>query len=67
MLDRIDSIARMGIKQELSRLSDCGDERGADLYDRCFGTHAGKGSAPVHSADVYDDASLSKTTGTLLL
>ena len=67
MLDRIDSIARMGIKA--GAYPGCQIvvmKEGKTLYDRCFGTHAGKGSAPVHSADVYDIASLSKTTGTLL-
>ena len=67
MLDRIDSIARMGIKA--GAYPGCQIvvmKEGQILYDRCFGTHAGKGSAPVHSADVYDIASLSKTTGTLL-
>jgi len=36
------------------------------MYDHAFGTHAGKGSALVRPTDLYDLASLSKTTGTLL-
>lgn len=64
---RIDSIARMGIKE--GAYPGCQIlvmKSGNVLYDRCFGTHAGKGTAPVQPTDLYDIASLSKTTGTLL-
>ncbi len=36
------------------------------MVDKAFGTYAGKGSPRVESTDIYDLASLSKTTGTLL-
>ena len=36
------------------------------MFDKAFGTYAGKGSPRVESTDIYDLASLSKTTGTLL-
>lgn len=66
-LNRIDSIARMGIKE--GAYPGCQIvvmKNGNTLYDRCFGTHTGPGSAPVRPTDIYDIASLSKTTGTLL-
>ena len=39
---------------------------GQTVYDRAFGTYTGKGSSPVTPSSVYDLASLTKTTGTLL-
>lgn len=36
------------------------------MVDKAFGTHTGKGSARVESSDIYDLASLTKTTATLL-
>ena len=41
-------------------------KEGKTMFDRSYGTHSGKGSAPVRPTDLYDLASLSKTTGTLL-
>ncbi|WP_455584124.1 glycoside hydrolase family 3 N-terminal domain-containing protein [Bacteroides sp.] len=67
IFNSIDSIARKGIKEgaypgcQIVVMKD-----GKTMYDRCFGTHAGEGSALVRPTDVYDIASLSKTTGTLL-
>lgn len=64
---RIDSIASDGIRQgaypgcQIVVMKD-----GHVFVDKVFGTQAGKGSSPVRSADMYDLASLSKTTGTLL-
>lgn len=39
---------------------------GKALYDRCFGYHTDANSEKVKPTDIYDLASLSKTTGTLL-
>ena len=36
------------------------------MVDKTFGTHTGTGSARVQPTDIYDLASLSKTTGTVL-
>lgn len=67
VLNRIDSIARMGIKKGAYPGCQIVVMKGGNtLYDRCFGTHAGADSAPVRPTDIYDIASLSKTTGTLL-
>lgn len=66
-LRRIDSIAKRGIQEgaypgcQIVILKD-----GKTMYDHAFGTHAGKGSTLVRPTDLYDLASLSKTTGTLL-
>ncbi|MDD3040611.1 glycoside hydrolase family 3 N-terminal domain-containing protein [Bacteroides sp.] len=67
ILQRIDSIALDGIHQgaypgcQVVVMKD-----GHVMVDKAFGTHAGKGSPLVQSTDIYDLASLSKTTGTLL-
>lgn len=67
MLARIDSIAKEGIAAgaypgcQIVVLKD-----GKTMYDKCFGTHTGAGSKKVEANDMYDLASLSKTTGTLL-
>lgn len=67
ILKNIDSIANDGIRQ--GAFPGCQIvvmKSGKVIVDRCYGTLAGKESAPVHSSDLYDLASLSKTTGTLL-
>lgn len=67
VLSRIDSIALEGIKEgaypgcQILVMKD-----GKTLYDRCFGHHTDKHSEKVKPTDLYDLASLSKTTGTLL-
>lgn len=67
VLNSIDSIARMGIaKGAYPGCQVLVMKNGKTMYERCFGTHAGKGTALVQPTDVYDIASLSKTTGTLL-
>lgn len=40
--------------------------QGKTVYNKTFGTRLGNASAPVSPTDIYDLASLSKTTGTLL-
>lgn len=67
LLKRIDSIALDGIRQ--GAYPGCQVvvlKSGRVMVDKAFGTHAGKGSAPVKPSDVYDLASLTKTTATLL-
>ncbi|MEY8708967.1 glycoside hydrolase family 3 N-terminal domain-containing protein [Bacteroides faecichinchillae] len=67
ILQRIDSIALDGIRQgaypgcQIVVMKD-----GHLMVDKTFGTHSGEGSNRVQPTDVYDLASLSKTTGTLL-
>lgn len=64
---QIDSIALEGIQQkaypgcQIVILKD-----GAVMLDKAYGTHSGEGSSAVQPTDIYDLASLSKTTGTLL-
>ena len=66
-LQRIDSIALDGVRQgaypgcQVLVMKD-----GKALYDRCFGYHTDANSEKVKPTDIYDLASLSKTTGTLL-
>ena len=66
-LAEIDTIALDGIRQgafpgcQIVVLKD-----GKMIVDKTFGTHTGKGSADVRPNDIYDLASLSKTTGTVL-
>lgn len=67
ILHRIDSIALDGIRQ--GAYPGCQIvvlKEGHVMVDKTFGTHTGKGSARVQPTDIYDLASLSKTTGTLL-
>lgn len=67
VLHRIDSIALDGIRQ--GAYPGCQIvvlKEGHVMVDKTFGTHTGKGSARVQPTDIYDLASLSKTTGTLL-
>lgn len=67
ILSKIDSIALAGIREgaypgcQVVVLKD-----GHIIVDKAFGTHSGEGSAQVRSTDIYDLASLSKTTGTVL-
>lgn len=66
-LARIDSIAeagRMAGAYPGCRVLVMKD--GKTMYDKCFGTHTGDEHRKVEPDDVYDLASLSKTTGTLL-
>jgi len=64
---KADSVALDGISQgaypgcQLVVLKD-----GHMVVDKTFGTHSGIGSPLVQGSDIYDLASLSKTTGTLL-
>lgn len=66
-LARIDAIAKEGIRDgaypgcQIVILKD-----GKEMYNKAFGTHTGKGSKPVSPTDIYDLASLTKTTATLL-
>lgn len=67
ILQRIDSIALDGIRQ--GAYPGCQIvvmKNGHLMVDKTFGTHSGEGSNRVQPTDVYDLASLSKTTGTLL-
>jgi CubicO group peptidase (beta-lactamase class C family) len=67
VLKKIDEIANEGLKTEaypgcqIVVLKD-----GKSIYDKCFGTHTYSDNFMVRSTDMYDLASLSKTTGTLL-
>lgn len=67
VLGRIDTIALEGVAKgaypgcQVMVLKD-----GHVMVDKCFGTFAGAGSAQVEAKSIYDLASLSKTTGTLL-
>ena len=67
VLARIDEIALEGIKAkaypgcQILILKD-----GAPVYDKCFGTFTYGDSRKVTSNDIYDIASLTKTTATLL-
>ena len=66
-LKRIDSVALDGIRQ--GAYPGCQVvvmKNGHVMVDKAFGTHTGKGSARVESSDIYDLASLTKTTATLL-
>jgi beta-glucosidase-like glycosyl hydrolase len=66
-LKRIDSIALDGIQQ--GAYPGCQVvvlKNGHIMFDKAFGTYTGKGSPRVESTNIYDLASLSKTTGTLL-
>lgn len=67
LLDRIDTIALDGIRQgaypgcQIVVLKD-----GHTMFDKSYGTYAGKGTSSIGPTAIYDLASLSKTTGTLL-
>ncbi len=67
VLERIDSLALAGIRE--GAYPGCQVvvmKEGHMLLDKSFGTHAGAGSPQVKNTDIYDIASLTKTTGTLL-
>ena len=66
-LHRIDAIVRAGLVA--GAYPGCQVvvlKNGHIMFDKSFGTYAGKGSPRVESTSIYDLASLSKTTGTLL-
>ena len=66
-LARIDSIAMEGIRK--AAYPGCQVvilKNGKPIYDKAFGTHTGTGSTSVRPTDVYDLASLTKTSATLL-
>lgn len=67
VLSRIDSIANMGI--EKGAYPGCHVlvwKNGYPVYNKCFGTHTYGSDIKVKENDLFDLASLSKTTGTLL-
>jgi len=67
VLDRIDSIAEEGISAKA--FPGCQVvvmKEGKIIYDKCFGNYTYDGGLPVKPNSMYDLASLSKTTGTLL-
>lgn len=67
LLKKIDTIALDGIQQ--GAYPGCQVvvlKNGHIMVDKSFGTYTGKGSPRVESTNIYDLASLSKTTGTLL-
>lgn len=67
LLKKIDTIALDGIQQ--GAYPGCQVvvlKNGHVMVDKAFGTYTGKGSPCVESTNIYDLASLSKTTGTLL-
>ncbi len=66
-LERIDSIATWGINEKA--YSGCQIivmRKGAPVYNKCFGTHEYGNSRLVRHDDIYDLASLTKTSATLL-
>ena len=66
-LSRIDSIALEGIDE--GAYPGCRiliTRRGIPVYDKCFGKHTYEGNRRVEKEDIYDIASMSKATGTLL-
>jgi len=67
VLNRIDSIAEEGINAKA--YPGCQVivmKEGKTVYDKCFGNYTYDGGQPVKPNSMYDLASLSKTTGTLL-
>ena len=67
VLKRIDSVALAGIRA--GAYPGCHilvTKNGYPVYNRCFGTHTYESKTPVVENNIYDLASLSKTTGTLL-
>ena len=67
ILSRIDSIARYGIEQ--GAYPGCHIlvwKNGYQIYNKCFGTHTYESKREVRENDLYDLASLTKTTATLL-
>ena len=67
VLSRIDSIAEEGIRG--GAYPGCHVlimKEGYTIYNKCFGNHTYEGTEKVRENDMYDLASLSKVTGTLL-
>ena len=67
VLNRIDSIALLGIRK--GAYPGCHilvTKNGYPVYNKCFGTRTYESKEKVQENDIYDLASLSKTTGTLL-
>ncbi|MDR0746073.1 MAG: serine hydrolase, partial [Mediterranea sp.] len=67
VLERIDNIAREGIDE--GAYSGCQVvvlKDGKRVYSKAFGTFSGEGSEKVTPSSIFDIASLSKTSGTLL-
>lgn len=67
ILNRIDAIAQEGIKE--GAYPGCQVvvlKEGKTVYDKAFGTFSGEGSEKVTPTSIFDIASLSKTSGTLL-
>lgn len=67
ILNRIDAIAQEGVKE--GAYPGCQVvvlKEGKTVYDKAFGTFSGEGSEKVTPASIFDIASLSKTSGTLL-
>ena len=67
VLTKIDEIAREGIvKQAYPGCQIVILKDGVPVYDKCFGSFTYEGKRMVKSDDMYDIASLTKTTATLL-
>lgn len=67
ILSRIDSIAKYGIEQ--GAYPGCHVlvwKNGYQVYNKCFGTHTYESKRQVMENDMYDLASLTKTTATML-
>ena len=67
VLSRIDSIAEYGIKE--GAYPGCHVlvwKNGYQVYNKCFGNHTYESDREVRENDLYDLASLTKTTATLL-
>lgn len=67
VLNRIDAIAQEGIDEKA--YPGCQVvvlKEGKPVYSKAFGTFSGTGSEKITSSSIYDIASLSKTSGTLL-
>lgn len=67
LLHRIDSVVQAGL--DAGAYPGCQVlvlKAGKPVYDRCFGTYSDKDKTPVRPTDLYDLASLTKSTGTLL-
>lgn len=67
VLDKIDNVALSGIKEgaypgcQILVMKD-----GKPVYNRCFGTHTYENGRIVRYTDIYDIASMTKTSATLL-
>ncbi len=66
-LHQIDAIAKAGL--DAKAYPGCQVlvlKEGQPVYDKCFGTHSDKDTTAVRPTDMFDLASLTKTTATLL-